>query len=223
LERIGFSKVQLDALGAGASLVRVSHAAAGRLAAAALDAIDLIQNTAVPSGLNLSNEIEHALLANLFAAIGNGDTSSRVVRPAISNSLDRIHSQAVAFFRMQDGLDVNVEHLCRAIDATERSLLRAFHKFFGIGPAQYMKLRRLNRVHRELLAPDCKDATVTGVMTTCGVTEFGRFAGTYRALFGETPSETLKRKLETAGRMRAEVGPNLKRLQPQRAPIWAAS
>jgi transcriptional regulator GlxA family with amidase domain len=223
LEQIGFSRVQLDALGAAASLVRVSHAAARRLAAAALDAIDLIQNTAVPSGPNRSNDVERVLLAILFAAIGSGDTSSRVVRPAISSSLDRIHHQAVAFFRMQDGLDVNVEHLCRAIDATERSLLRAFHRFFGVGPAQYMKLRRLNRVHRELLAPDCKEATVTAVMTSCGVTEFGRFAGTYRALFGETPSETLKRKLEAAGRMRAEVGPNLRRLQTQRAEMWVAS
>ena len=88
---------------------------------------------------------------------------------------------------------------------------------------QYMKLRRLNRVHRELLAPDCKEATVTGVMTSCGVTEFGRFAGAYRALFGETPSQTLKRKLEATGRMRAEAEPNLGRLQTQRAPMWAAS
>jgi AraC-like DNA-binding protein len=223
LERIGFSNLQLDALGAAASLVRVSHAAAGWLAAAALDAIDLIQNVPIPSDLHRSNDIERALLGNLFAAISSGDTSGRVIRPAVSSSLDRIHRQAVTFFRVQDGLDVNVEHLCRAIDATERSLLRAFHRFFGVGPAQYMKLRRLNRVHRELLAPDCKETTVTGVMTTCGVTEFGRFAGTYRALFGETPSETLKRKFETAGRMRAEVGPNLRRLQTQRAPIWAAS
>jgi transcriptional regulator GlxA family with amidase domain len=188
-----------------------------------MDAIDLIQNAPISRCLDRFNDIEHALLADLFAAIGSGDASSHHARRTISCSLDRTPHQALAFVRMQDGLDVNVEHLCRAIDVTERSLLRAFHKFFGVGPTQYMKLRRLNRVHCELQAPDCKQATVTGVMTTCGVTEFGRFAGAYRALFGESPSETLKRKLEAAGHMRAETGQNLRRLQTQHASMRAAS
>lgn len=223
LEEAGFSKAQLHALAAAASLVLASNTAERLLAAAAMDAIDLIQNSPISLSLDRFNDIERALLADLFAAISSGDVSNHSARRTIGCSLDRTPHQALAFVRMQDGLDVNVEHLCRAIDVTERSLLRAFHKFFGVGPTQYMKLRRLNKVHCELQAPDCRQATVTGVMTSCGVTEFGRFAGAYRALFGETPSETLKRKLESAGRMRTEAGQNLRRLQTQYASMRAAS
>ena len=72
--------------------------------------------------------------------------------------------------------------------------MRAFHRFFGVGPTQYLKLRRLNKVHCALQARDCEETTVTDVLTTFGVTELGRFAGEYKALFGECPSETLKKK-----------------------------
>ena len=124
---------------------------------------------------------------------------------------------------LSDGDLQHVEDLCRAIDVAERSLLRAFHKFFGVGPTQYMKLRRLNKVHCELQARDGKETTVTGIMTNCGVTEFGRFAGSYRALFGESPSETLKRKLETAGRMHGEAGASPVRFQMQGFPARSAA
>jgi AraC-like DNA-binding protein len=78
-------------------------------------------------------------------------------------------------------------------------LLRAFHRFFGVGPTQYLKLRRLNNVHCALQAHDCRQTTVTEVLTTWGVSELGRFAGAYKALFGESPSETLRKKTGAQG------------------------
>jgi AraC-like DNA-binding protein len=206
LKEAGFSPAELHQLGGAPSVVRRSGAATRRLAAAVVDAIDLVQNNPVSPRVDRFHDAERDVLAKLLAAVGSSDPSTYATNGTINYSLDRVTLRALAFIRSQDDLDLNVEHLCRAIDVAERSLLRAFHRFFGIGPTQYMKLRRLNRVHYELQAPECKETTVTGVMTTCGVTEFGRFAGAYRALFGEAPSETLKRKLEAAGRMRADAG-----------------
>ena len=206
LKDAGFSPAQLHQLGMAPSLVETSGAARRQLAAAVIDAIHLVQSNPVSSRVDRFRDVERDLLSNLFAAVGSGDAPIHGMSRNSNCSLDRINRRALAFIRSQDELDLNVEHLCRALGVAERSLLRAFHRFFGIGPTQYLKLRRLNRVHRELQACDCKESTVTGVMTACGVTEFGRFAGAYRALFGEAPSETLRRKLEAAGRMHPEAG-----------------
>jgi AraC-like DNA-binding protein len=198
LEEAGFSRSQLHALAAATSLMRVPHGAARQLAAAITDAIDFTHGGPIPANTGRACDIERELLADLFAAISRGDTSADASMRRSNRSLDRIVRQALAFLRTQDGQDPHVEHLCRAIDVAERSLLRAFHKFFGIGPTQYLKLRRLNNVHYALQAAGCKGATVTGVLTNHGVTELGRFAGAYKSLFGESPSETLKRKAEAA-------------------------
>jgi hypothetical protein len=47
-----------------------------------------------------------------------------------------------------------------------------------------------------LLRMDPSNSTVTGIATDHGFWELGRLAVTYRALFGESPSETLRRPAE---------------------------
>ncbi len=60
-------------------------------------------------------------------------------------------------------------------------------------PGRFLKLLRLNRVRRDLIRESCAERSVTSLAITHGFTELGRFAGEYRALFGELPSETLQR------------------------------
>ena len=76
---------------------------------------------------------------------------------------------------------------------TERTLRAAFQDYFGIGPVQYLKIRTLNMARDALLNSDPALTTVTGVATRFGVWELGRFARDYRLLFGELPSQTLRR------------------------------
>jgi len=63
----------------------------------------------------------------------------------------------------------------------------------GVGPKRYLLLRRLHLARRALCeaAPDA--TTVTDIATRYGFWHFGRFAGEYRSLFGESPSITLHR------------------------------
>ena len=51
---------------------------------------------------------------------------------------------------------------------------------------------RLQGVRRALRNQRAKDTTVTSVATGYGFYELGRFAGAYKELFGEVPSETLR-------------------------------
>jgi len=60
----------------------------------------------------------------------------------------------------------------------------------------------MNLVRRALLRADPSKATVTRIVTDHGFWELGRFSIVYRALFGESPSETLRRPTEqTAGHL----------------------
>ena len=62
-----------------------------------------------------------------------------------------------------------------------------------MGPIRYLSLRRMHLARRALLRADPSTATVTRVATDHGFWELGRFSVAYRGLFGESPSESLRR------------------------------
>lgn len=75
----------------------------------------------------------------------------------------------------------------------ERALRQFFHDHFGMSVGQYLRLARLNNAHRDLR--ECGDGRrlVTEVAMKYGFYDLGRFASAYREVFGELPSETLRR------------------------------
>lgn len=87
----------------------------------------------------------------------------------------------------------SIPTLCRIAGVSERSLEYAFREHLGVTPIGYLKLRRLMLVRRRLQNPERENARVTEIVAGCGVYELGRFAGEYRRLFAELPSETLAR------------------------------
>jgi AraC family ethanolamine operon transcriptional activator len=92
------------------------------------------------------------------------------------------------------GEPVRVGEFAAAADVSERTLRTAFNEYFGVGPVRYLQLRQLHQVYRVLRAADPKDLTVSEVLVEHGEWAFSRFALRYRQLFGELPSETLRRK-----------------------------
>jgi AraC-like DNA-binding protein len=71
-------------------------------------------------------------------------------------------------------------------------LQRSFERSGQPSPMLYLRRLRLQRVHTELAANSPDSVTVTMVAGRCGFMHLGRFAGQYRQLFGETPSQTLR-------------------------------
>lgn len=71
-------------------------------------------------------------------------------------------------------------------------LLRACcHTHLGLGPSVYRRRRAMQQAHRELRG--AATASVSAVARRSGFRDLGRFAGRYRALYGELPSTTLRR------------------------------
>jgi AraC-like DNA-binding protein len=86
--------------------------------------------------------------------------------------------------------------ICAAIDVAERTLRAACEEHLGMGPIRYLTLRRMHLVRRALLSADASETNVTRIVTDHGFWELGRFSVAYRTLFGESPSEALRRPAE---------------------------
>jgi AraC-like DNA-binding protein len=88
---------------------------------------------------------------------------------------------------------LHLPELCALIGVSERTLRSCCAEFLGISPTRYVLLRRLKRVQVALRDADPSTASVAEIAGGCGFTELGRFAGSYRSVFGESPSTTLRR------------------------------
>jgi AraC-like DNA-binding protein len=115
---------------------------------------------------------------------------------AVETTTRRRHDAIIA--RLEDFLEANPDRpiylteICSVIGVAERTLRAVCEEHLGMGPIRYLALRRMHLVRRALLRADPSKSTVTRVVTDHGFWELGRFSVAYRALFGESPSETLR-------------------------------
>ncbi len=96
------------------------------------------------------------------------------------------------------GRAIHISEICTALNVSRRTLHRAFSDRLGVGPIEYLKRKRLSVVQRILARSDPVTASVSDIAMENGFFELGRFANYYRMLFGENPSDTLKKSREIA-------------------------
>jgi len=92
---------------------------------------------------------------------------------------------------------VPVATLCSQLRVSPSTLENAFKTVTGVTPHAFFLRRRLNAARKVLLREDPAGRRVTDVATELGFSELGRFAVRYREMFGESPSETLRRSSRT--------------------------
>jgi AraC-like DNA-binding protein len=167
------------------SVPQASVARLRRLHAAALDlaanAPEIITNPGAAKGL------ESALTEAFFDCL----TADSVTQDGLGrHSRWRIVKRLYALAEQHPAEPLFVADVCNKLGVPLRVLNRACNEHLGIGPKQYLTLRRLHLAHRALrLAPPGE--FVTNIATKFGFWELGRFAVVYRSIFGETPSTTL--------------------------------
>ena len=86
-----------------------------------------------------------------------------------------------------------IAQICAALDVTERTLRDCCKQHLGMGPGRYSLFQRIQHVHRQLLNAQPRISSVSAVATRHQFRDLGRFAGNYRAIYGELPSATLRR------------------------------
>ncbi len=104
----------------------------------------------------------------------------------------QVVDRAEALLRSRAGEVVSIAQLCQVAGVSERSLRNAFYDVRGMSPKRWAVRARLAEVRRALSDANGTRGAVTTIATDYGFFELGRFASTYRAVFGETPSATLR-------------------------------
>lgn len=125
--------------------------------------------------LNLRHNLSDYLLPQ------NASASSPHFRRARAWMLDRLEEP------------LTISDVARTCGVSIRTLQSAFHDSCGIGPIQWLRRERLQRVHEALLDADGVQS-VTDIALRFGFTHLGEFSTAYRRMFSETPSRTRARR-----------------------------
>jgi AraC-like DNA-binding protein len=145
--------------------------------------------TAYPDLARSTEELLMTLLANAFANQG-----PKQAGPGLSPLLQ----QAGAYITSQPPCDpLTPALIAKAIGVSPRTLFRHFHDAYGQSPLAWVRDQRLEWVRTDLQNAgqsglDNRDINITDIAIKHGFNHIGRFAGMYRARFGETPSDTLR-------------------------------
>ena len=81
--------------------------------------------------------------------------------------------------------------LCQLVGISERALRNNFLKATGLPLQQYLTNYRLHKARALLL--ENKVAEVGDAAIACGIPHAGRFSQYFKAIYGELPSEVLRR------------------------------
>ena len=71
---------------------------------------------------------------------------------------------------------LTLAELCAALGVNARTLRLITHEYVGMGPTQYLRMHRVNRVRSALAAADPRLASVGDIAAEYGFWESGRFA-----------------------------------------------
>lgn len=142
---------------------------------------------------------EPALAANvadeacrLVTWLGIAAWESRTAAPPQRDTLRnraRLARSAEGLMREQLGDPLQIPDLCAALRVSRRELEYAFRSTFDQSPRDFLQALRLNAIRRELHG---SDAPIIDIAFQNGMSHLGRFAASYRHLFGEKPSQTVR-------------------------------
>jgi AraC-like DNA-binding protein len=160
--------------------LRFLHRAAIRMAEARAGAL-----TDIEAAHGLEQQLFHALLECLSTGLTDHETSAACRHRGI---LARFEDLLVA------EPSLRMAEICAALGISGRMLREYCKKHLGTGPSGYRRLCQMQQVHRALRSQDPRAASVFEIATRYGIRDLGGFAAGYRALYGEFPSTTVRRR-----------------------------
>lgn len=136
--------------------------------------------------------IEQMLMEFLMAAYSSRREKAAATGRAPLSRL-RILQKIDEFLQLKAADPVYVTDLCAAAGISQPTLFRIFADVFQVNPKRYLQLRRLHLAREKLQDGANPARSVSSIAFDCGFWQLGRFGQEYRKLFGEAPSQTLRR------------------------------
>lgn len=139
----------------------------------------------------MTSQMEQALMTALLLAQPNNysDKMQRLNQSIASRDVKRV----LDYIHANLGRAITLADLVTVAGVPGRTLQRHFADSMGCGPMAYLQKLRFQAA-RDELAHAAPQTTVTDVALKWGFANLGRFSVSYRQMFGESPSETLKRR-----------------------------
>lgn len=156
--------------------------------------LNLIANSSALLELARNNDIVGGQLGRLLLellTLGHAkaapETDRRTVTPGfVKRAEDFMHEHCGEIWRLPD--------MATALGLPERTLRDGFQQFRGVSPTQYLRQIRLDKAHK-ILREATDSIHVSDVALDCGFMHLGRFSIEYKKRFGESPSDTLARRM----------------------------
>jgi transcriptional regulator GlxA family with amidase domain len=134
----------------------------------------------------IEQDLIYALVTCLTGARVQEERASKCRHALIMSRFEEVLTEHLIISR-----PLSMQDLCELTGVAGRTLGWCCREFLGISPSRYILRRRLMEVRATLRNADPDMVNVTEVARRHGFTQLGRFAGAYRAVFGESPSTTL--------------------------------
>jgi transcriptional regulator GlxA family with amidase domain len=136
---------------------------------------------------DLRTHADRRLISILASVVSSNPAASRPL-PVAARRLADLEDWIEA--HLAEGISLG--RLCELAQVGERSLQLAFQARRGMSPMRFIAERRLAIANRRISSAGTSE-DVTVIATKVGFTHLGRFSMAYRAAFGESPSQTLRR------------------------------
>jgi AraC family ethanolamine operon transcriptional activator len=160
-----------------------------RLLVSALASLD--DNPAALDFQQAQRMLEQSVLAAVLAAAD--DAGEAPPRPPFCPSRRYLVEQAKSYMRAHIDEPIAVSDLCLHLNVSRRTLQYSFQQVLSLNPVRLLRAMRLNGVRRDLRSATGESATVQDIAARWGFWHLGHFVTDYKGMFGELPSETLRR------------------------------
>jgi AraC-like DNA-binding protein len=141
-------------------------------------------------------KLEQAFLACLLEGLPS-NYSEEILYQTDGAFARHVH-KARTFIESHLHEDIKLGDIANATGVCSRLLQKAFSCHCGCSPMRFVTLARLHQVRQELTQAST-NTKIVDVMMQYQFTQGGKFAKEYHQLFGEKPSETLKRAGQFVG------------------------
>jgi AraC-like DNA-binding protein len=138
----------------------------------------------------MQGELAGALLACLLKGVKNNYSDEILYHS--HGAFACYVNKAISFIESHLQDEIDLADIAGAVNISPRLLQKAFAQQYDCSPMRFVTRSRLQRIRQEL--EQSGGATrIVDVMMNYGITQGGKFAKEYQQLFGEKPSDTLKR------------------------------